>query len=99
MRVLYYLDSVNRGGAETLMLDVCKNAARFGVETFVAAGEGELRDHFRNSGVPFFPVQRNLPIDAPLVSDLRKIIKKKASKSYTHPSPLKGSIYFLQRIR
>lgn len=75
MKVLYVIDSLNRGGAEILALDVCRNAARHGLEmTLVATGSGTLEDDFRNSGVEFISLQRKLPIDLSVVRKLRKII-------------------------
>ena len=79
MRVLHFLDSVGRGGAEMQALDVCRNAARFGLEmTLVAAGGGALEDDFRNSNVEFVRLQRKFPVDLYLVSQLRKIIKERS---------------------
>lgn len=75
MKVLYVIDSLNRGGAEILALDVCRNAARHGLEmTMVATGSGTLEDEFRNSGVEFISLQRKLPIDLNVVRKIRKII-------------------------
>jgi len=57
-------------------LDVCRNAARYGMEmTLVCAGGGALEDEFRATGVDFVKLQRRLPIDPSLTSQLRKIIK------------------------
>lgn len=76
MRVLQTLDSLNRGGAETLVLDVCRNVNKFGLDlTFVATGGGELEEDFRDSGTDFIRLQRQLPIDPIVVWKLRKIIK------------------------
>jgi glycosyltransferase involved in cell wall biosynthesis len=78
LKVLNLLDSVNRGGAEMQVLDVCRNASRFGIEvTFVAAGGGTLEDEFRESGVEFVRLDRMLPIDIRLASRLRQIIKER----------------------
>lgn len=78
MRVLYFLDSLNRGGAETQALDVCRNAKDFGLEvTVVAAGGGALEEQFRESGVEFIRFQRNFPVDIYLASQLRGIIKER----------------------
>lgn len=78
MKVLHTLDSLNRGGAETLALDLCRNAGRFGIDlTFVATGGGQLEDQFENSGVDYCRLQREYPIDPNLVWELRKIIKRK----------------------
>ena len=78
MNVLHLLDSLNRGGAETLVLDVCRNAERCGLNlTFVASGGGDLEKDFENSGVEYIRLQRRLPVDLNLVRHLRKIIKEK----------------------
>jgi glycosyltransferase involved in cell wall biosynthesis len=77
-KVLHILDSLNRGGAETLMLDVCRNAAANGLDlTFVATGGGELESEFRNSGVDFIGLTRRLPVDLRLASELRRILKER----------------------
>ena len=81
MKVLHTLDSLNRGGAESLVLDVCRNAKRFGLDlTFVATGGGSLKEEFKNSGAEYIHFQRNLPIDLNLVFKLRKLIKERDFK-------------------
>ncbi|MEQ1646241.1 MAG: glycosyltransferase, partial [Pyrinomonadaceae bacterium] len=78
MKVLLILDSLNRGGSEMLALDVCRNAARHGVEiTLVATGGGSLEKDFEASGVEYIRLQRRLPIDLRLVVSLRKIIRER----------------------
>lgn len=78
MKVLHLLDSVNRGGAEMQALDVCRNAARFGIEvTMVAAGGGTLENEFRNSGVEFIRLDRKLPVDLYLAFQIRRIVRDK----------------------
>ena len=75
MKVAYVLDSLNRGGAEILALDVCRNAARHGLEmTLIATGGGTLEDDFRNSGVEFITLKRRLPVDLNVVRQIRKIL-------------------------
>ncbi len=77
MKVLHILDSLNRGGAEMLALDVCRNAAANGLElSFAATGGGTLEEDFKKSGARFFRFQRRLPFDLQVVSNLRKIIKE-----------------------
>lgn len=76
MKVLHLLDTVNRGGAEILILDVCRNAAAFGIETtFVTTQGGELEADFRASGADFFRLHRRLPVDLAQIAKLRRIIK------------------------
>ena len=78
MKILHLLDSVNRGGAETQVLDICRNAARYGLEiTLVAAGAGTLENDFRESGVEYIRLDRKLPVDVCFASRLRKIIKER----------------------
>ena len=79
MRVLHLLDSLNRGGAETLALDVCRNARAQGLElTFAATGGGELEDDFRRSGAHFVKLPRRLPLDPKLAGQLRRLIAERA---------------------
>lgn len=81
MKVLHLLDSVNRGGAETIALDVCRNAARFGIElTVVVTQTGSLAAEFENSGAEFIKLNRRFPIDPFLITNLRKIIKEREIK-------------------
>ena len=76
MRVMHILDSLNRGGAEMLALDVCRNARTHNLDlTFVATGGGELEGDFRGSSVVFHRLQRHLPVDLRLASRLGRIIK------------------------
>jgi len=78
MRVLHFLDSVGRGGAEMQALDVCRNAADFGIDiTLVTGRSGALEEDFRNTGVDVIRLNRKLPVDIYLASQLRKIIREK----------------------
>ena len=75
MKVLHFLDSLDRGGAEAQALDVCRNASRHGLEmTLVTAKGGALEEEFRQSGVEVIRLGRTLPIDLGLASKLRRII-------------------------
>ena len=78
IKVLHMLDSLNRGGAEMLALDVCRNARAAGLDlTFVATGGGDLATEFANSGVEYIRLQRRWPIDLLLVRQLRRIINER----------------------
>jgi len=78
IKVLHILDSLNRGGAETMELDLCRNAKANGLDlTFVATGGGDLEKEFRDSGADFIRLSRRLPIDLSLVSRLRRIIEER----------------------
>lgn len=81
MKVLHILDSLNRGGAEMLALDVCRNARANGLDlSFAATGGGSLEEEFKNSGVAFHRLNRRLPLDFAVVFKLRKIIKTRHIK-------------------
>ncbi len=76
MKVLHLLDSLNRGGTETLALDVCRNARAHGLDlTLAATGGGKLELEFQRSGVEFIRWQRRGPVDLRLVAQLRKLTK------------------------
>jgi glycosyltransferase involved in cell wall biosynthesis len=78
IKVLHILDSLNRGGAEIMALDLCRNARGNGLQlTFVASGGGDLEEDFRNSGVEFIRLDRRLPVDLSLAAQLRKIIAER----------------------
>lgn len=75
---MHILDSLNRGGAEMLELDLCRNARANNLDlTFVATGGGDLEGDFRNSGVTFQRLQRRLPVDVGLARRISRIIKER----------------------
>ncbi len=79
MKVLYTLDTLNRGGAETLVLDICKNASRFGISPyFVAFGGGALEVQFRSGNFPAYWIERRAPLDLKLVFHLRRLLRREA---------------------
>lgn len=76
MKVLHILDSLNRGGTETLVLDVCRNARANGLDlTLAATGGGALEAEFQRSGVEFIRWQRHGPVDLHLAARLRRLTK------------------------
>lgn len=78
MKILHFLDSIDRGGAEAQALDVCRNAARYGLEmTLVTAKGGAMESDFRSSGVQYIQLDRKRAVDARLASQLRQIIKER----------------------
>lgn len=86
MRVMHILDSLNRGGAEILALDVCRNARANNLDlTFVATGGGDLEADFRDSGVTFHRLDRQKPLDLGLSRRIRNIIQdQKIEVVHTH---------------
>ena len=92
MNVLHFLDSLNRGGAETLVLDVCRNAERCGLNlTFVASGGGDLEKDFENSGVEYIRLQRRLPVDLNLVRQSAKDHQRKTNRNRSRSSTRRSS--------
>jgi glycosyltransferase involved in cell wall biosynthesis len=76
---MHILDSLNRGGAEMLALDLCRNARLNNLDlTFVATGGGDLEADFRNSGVSFQRLERRLPVDLKLARRIGRIIQERA---------------------
>ena len=81
MRVIHFIDSLNLGGTETLTLDVCRNASRFGLElTLVTCNGGTLQEKFEASGVEIVRIPRRLPVDPGTVRGLRRLIKKRGAQ-------------------
>ena len=78
IKILRLLDSLNRGGAEILELDICRNAASAGLDlTFAATGGGDLEADFAASGVDYVRLERKLPVDPFLIKQLRDLIKSR----------------------
>jgi glycosyltransferase involved in cell wall biosynthesis len=99
VKILHILDSLNRGGTETFVLDVCRNAGKNGFEmTFVATGGGTLEHEFEHSGIEFIRLQRKLPVDFSLIFKLRKIIKdRKIEVVHAHQAVEGIHAYFATR--
>ncbi|HMS41620.1 MAG TPA: hypothetical protein PKE69_15415, partial [Pyrinomonadaceae bacterium] len=78
MKVLHILDTLSRGGAEMQVLDVCRNAAKVGLDlTFATFQGGAMEADFMKSGADFVRLNRRFPLDLYLASQLRKIIKER----------------------
>lgn len=78
INVLYTVDSVNRGGAEILLLDVLRNARRHGIEPIcVACGAGDLETDFNRQDFDFIGLRRKFPIDPSVIFRLRRLIKER----------------------
>ena len=99
MKVLHTLDSLNRGGAEMMTLDVCRNARANGLDlTFLATGGGDLEADFRNSGVEFIRLDRKRPIDLELVAQIRQIIQERNIQVVHSHQPVEAlHVYFATR--
>ena len=77
MKVLHLLDETNRGGAEMLALDVCKNGKSNGLDVVcVSLRGGDLENEFKDSGALFIKLNRHFARDLKTIFHLRSIIKK-----------------------
>ncbi|MGI8883608.1 MAG: glycosyltransferase, partial [Pyrinomonadaceae bacterium] len=91
MKILYLLDSMYRGGIETLALDICRNAQANGLDLTVATTRGgEMEADYRASGVEFVRLNRRLPIDLSVVAKLKKIIKERNIQIVHAYQPVEG---------
>ena len=96
MNALHYLDTVGRGGAEAQALDVCRNAANFGIKmTLVSGGGGGFEDEFRTSGAEYIRLDRKFPVDPFLALKIRKIIKERNIKVVQGYQPVDGLHLYL----
>ena len=63
-RVLYLIDSLRRGGAELLLLDVTRVLRKQGLDIHVGySTPGPLKAEFRALGVPLYPLPRASRVD------------------------------------
>jgi len=94
MRVLYIIDELARGGAETLALDFIKNAGAYDLDIeFVSLTGGELLEDFREASQDSFVlIKRKSAIDIFAILRLRKLIKdRKIEIIHTHEAV--GGLY------
>ena len=99
IKVLHLLDTLGRGGAEAIALDVCRNARRHGIElTFVTTRGGALEEDFRSSGVNFIRLNRRLPVDPGVVLALRGIIKERGIEIVQAYQPVDGLHLYLAAL-
>ena len=77
MKVAYLLGSLNRGGTETLLLDVFKNVSKVNFD-FIAIHRktGFLQADFYATGVTFFHLSPKFPFDIFYFCKLRKLLKR-----------------------
>lgn len=98
MKVLHYLDTVGRGGAEIQTLDVCRNAASAGLEITLVTCGGPLESEFRETGVDVIRLRRRLPLDLYFASQIRKIVKEKSIEIVHGHQAVEGlHLYFATR--
>ena len=77
MRIAYLLGSLNRGGTETLLFDVFKNADKAGFEFIgVHRKNGVLKNDFYATKPKLFQLAPKFPFDVFYFLKLRKLLKK-----------------------
>ncbi|NDK57509.1 glycosyltransferase family 4 protein [Pontibacter fetidus] len=85
MKVLYMLDTLNRGGTETLVLDICKFKAKPFDLTVCSAKGGALENDIIASGVNYLQYGRKFSFDINSILKVRNILKKgKFDLVHTH---------------
>ncbi|WP_020601238.1 glycosyltransferase family 4 protein [Spirosoma panaciterrae] len=78
MKIAHLMGSLNRGGAETLALDMFRNSAHAGLNMILIHRKGgTLAADFRNSGVETIELVLKSPVDVSYLFRLRKKIKDK----------------------
>lgn len=96
MKVLHFLDSINRGGSEVLALDVCRNAGSNGLDlTVVTTKGGILESDFAASPTKFVRLRRKYPIDIGLIRNLRKLIRENGINIVHAHQPVEAIHLFL----
>ena len=76
MKVLSYIDCLNRGGMETLIADIAKNITKNDFDYYIVSGlGGDLEETIRSSNAEYIRLDRRKSIDIKLIRQLRKIIK------------------------
>ena len=77
MKIAYLLGSLNRGGTETLLLDVFKNASKADFDFIgIHRKDGVLKNDFYAAGQKILKVSPKFPVDVFYFFKLRKLLKK-----------------------
>jgi glycosyltransferase involved in cell wall biosynthesis len=86
IKVLHLLDTCARGGAETLLLDICNNFDQNELDLYFCTFRGgELEKDFLASKVKSMKMSRKYPIDFMTIYKLRKFISdEKIEVIHTH---------------
>lgn len=86
MNVLHILDTCNRGGAETLVLDILRNAHTADVNMYFASFKGgELLSEYQEAAFGTFLLGRNAPIDITSIKKLHELlVSKEIDVIHTH---------------
>lgn len=83
------LGSLNRGGTETLLLDVFNNIQSSNIKAIcVYRHEGDLSEEFKNSGIKFICLKPKHKFDLSYLFKLRKLFKQEKIKVAHAQQPL-----------
>jgi len=75
LRVLHVLDECDRGGAETLVRNICAESLRLGLRYGLCTFRGgTIAEEIRATGVEFHRIGRRLPIDPLTILRLRRLV-------------------------
>lgn len=76
MKVAFFIGSLNRGGTETLLLDMCRKHKSAPFESIVVyRNEGELSEEFRNTGVSLVRIKPSR-LKLGYIKRLRRFLKE-----------------------
>ena len=76
MNILHLIDSPNKGGAETLVFDLCNNSKVNGINIFLLmTKKTTLFYEFKAANIRLIYINRRLPIDLNLVLKIKKIVR------------------------
>jgi glycosyltransferase involved in cell wall biosynthesis len=76
MKVAYLMGSLNRGGAETLVLDICRNSSNHNIDILlIHRKKGQLYEDFLKSGVELSEVFPKHLFDILYFFKLRRIVR------------------------
>lgn len=80
MTVAYFIGALSRGGAETLMLDICKNHKNLPYDFLcVYRHEGNMSKAFRDSGVPMIHIPKKRGYICYLLDIRRALLKEQVT--------------------
>lgn len=78
MKIAYLLGSLNRGGTETLLLDVFRNADEVAYQFIgIHRKDGGYKEDFYATGQQFFKLMPKFPFDPVYLFRLRRLLEKK----------------------
>ncbi len=79
LRVLHLIDTLGRGGAEMLLVDVCRHAGEAALDLSVlASGGGPLEADLRSIGASLSIQQRRWPIDPVLLNKITELCREQS---------------------